>query len=107
MMLAIDQRVSTALQAEEGKLRMLSDELQKLLEGLAAMRVAQEIQDERRGKELKMLESNLALDLSAAREARQDAEGRAEQLCEQQIMELREEGIRGRLFQRHGLRESE
>lgn len=101
MIMALDQRVTTAMQAEESRLRMFADQMQKLLEGLEAMRVAGEIHDERKAKELRLLESSVTLDLNAARQARRDMEARVEQLGDQRMADLREEGLR-QLVPRNG-----
>lgn len=97
MVTALDQRVTHAVQAEEARLRMLGDQTQRLLEGLQAMRVAREIHDERRSKEIRMIENNLQLDLQNSRQARKEIEGRAEDIASARITELHDEMRRERL----------
>jgi len=97
MVAMLDQRVTHATQAEEARLRMLADQTQRLLEGLQAMRVAREIHEERRLKEIRMMENNLQLDLQSARQARKEIETRAEDLASSRIAELGDELRRERL----------
>lgn len=96
MVTALDQRVTHVHQAEDARIRMLEDQVQRLAEALQAMRVAREIHDERRLKEIRMIESNALLDLGNARQARQDLEFRSEELGSQRLQELREELARHR-----------
>lgn len=97
MVTMLDQRVTHATQAEESKLRMLADQTQRLVEGLQAMRVAREIHDERRLKEIRMIENSLQLDLQSARQARKEIENRAEELAATRLAELGDELRRERL----------
>merc|ERR1712048_103039 len=86
-------------QAEESRIRMLADQTQRLVEGLQAMRVAREIHEERRLKEIRMMENNLQLDLQNARQARKEIESRAEDLASSRLAELGDELRRERLAQ--------
>lgn len=97
MVTMLDQRVTHSTQAEESKLRMLADQMQRLNEGLQAMRVAREIHDERRLKEIRMIENSLQLDLQGARQARKEIENRAEELSAARLAELGDELRRERL----------
>jgi len=97
MVSMLDQRVTHATQAEESKLRMLGDQTQRLTEGLEAMKVAREIHEERRVKEVRMVENSLQLDLQSARQARKEIESRAEELAVARLAELAEELRRERL----------
>lgn len=97
MVTMLDQRVTHATQAEEARLRMLADQTQRLVEGLQAMRVAREIHEERRLKEIRMMENNLQLDLQSARQARKEIECRAEDLASNRLSELGDELRRERL----------
>eukprot|EP00401_Gymnodinium_catenatum_P018377 CAMPEP_0117555802 /NCGR_PEP_ID=MMETSP0784-20121206/51466_1 /TAXON_ID=39447 /ORGANISM="" /LENGTH=282 /DNA_ID=CAMNT_0005353027 /DNA_START=108 /DNA_END=956 /DNA_ORIENTATION=+ len=91
MVTSIDQRVTHVHQAEDARIRMLHDQAQRLIEGLQAMRVARDIHDERRVKELQMIESNVLLDLSNARQARSELEMRVEEIGNQRIAEYHQE----------------
>merc|ERR1719472_47187 len=93
----LDQRVTVATQAEEARLRMLTDQMQRLMESLQAMRVAREIHDERRLKEVRMIENSLQLDLQSARQARKEIESRAEDLAAARVAELGDELRRDRV----------
>mmetsp|Transcript_124282 Transcript_124282/g.264874 ORF Transcript_124282/g.264874 Transcript_124282/m.264874 type:complete len:245 (-) Transcript_124282:54-788(-) len=79
MVTLLDQRVTQVTQAEGARVRMLGDQTQRLLEGLQAMRVAREIHEERKLKELRMLESNVMLDLSKASQERRALGARIEE----------------------------
>lgn len=86
----LEEQVLHTTQTEEGKLRMLGDHAQRLAEALQAMRVAREIQDERHQKEMRMVESNVHLDLNGARQARHEEESRIEEAADTRLNELRE-----------------
>lgn len=91
MVSMLDQRVTHVTQADRARLRMLVDQTQRLLEGLQAMRVAREIHDERRLKELRIAETNALLDLSKAAQEREEMEARAEEVAAAVVAEQREE----------------
>jgi hypothetical protein len=76
---------------------MLTDQMQRLMESLQAMRVAREIHDERRLKEVRMIENSLQLDLQSARQARKEIESRAEDLAAARVAELGDELRRDRV----------
>jgi len=80
MVSTLDQRGTQATQAESARLRMLADQSQRLFEGLQAMRVAREIHDERRLKELRMMESTAMLDINKAAQERREIETRSEEV---------------------------
>jgi len=86
----IEEQVAHTTQTEESRLRMLGDHAQRLAEGLQALRVAREIQDERHQKEMRMVESNVHLDLNGARQARLEEEARIEEAADTRLNELRE-----------------
>lgn len=86
----LEEQVVHTTQADEGKLRMLGDHAQRVAEALQAMRVAREIQDERHQKEMRMVESNVHLDLNGARQARLEEEARIEEAADTRLNELRD-----------------
>lgn len=90
MVAALEQRVTQVSQAESARLRMLADHSQRLLENLHAMRVAREIQEERRHKELRMLEGNVTLDLHKAKEEREEMAARLEEKGARCLSEMKE-----------------
>lgn len=90
MLVQLDQRVIRAFEADEGKLIMFADETSRLLEGLQALRVSREIHEERRHKNIRMMESTVLLDLSRARQAQAEVEARCEQIINARLFELRE-----------------
>jgi len=91
----LDQRVQQATQADAARLRALLDESRRLLEGLEAMRAAREIHQERREKEMRLLETNAMLDLSRASQARGEMQAsvarRAETFARESLIGVREE----------------
>lgn len=89
MLALLDQRVTQMAHSEGARLRMVGDQVQRLMEGLQAMRVAREVQDERRLKEIRMLESNVMLDLRKAAEGRKEMEVRAGELSTHCLAEHR------------------
>lgn len=91
MVTLIDQRVTHVSQTEDARLRMLADQTQRQFEGLQAMRVAREIHEERRRKELRMIESNVMLDINNASQARAEIESKSGELSNQILAEHRQE----------------
>lgn len=91
MVTVIDQRVSHATQAEDSRVRMIQDQIQRLNEGLQALRVAREIHEERKLKEVRMVESNASTDLGKARQARSELEARVEESGNTKVQEVRED----------------
>lgn len=88
MLTLMDQKVSKVQQAEQSKLQMISEQTQRLVEGLQSMAVSREILDERKTKELRMIENSLALDLNVVRQARKDAEAKCDKVMENHVGEM-------------------
>lgn len=90
----MDQKVTEFIQADHTKVQMIKDHVHRLTESLSAMRMAREIHDERRHKELKMMENNVTLELHRAREDSKTSEAKVEErgrkLCIQLSQELKE-----------------
>eukprot|EP00747_Dinoflagellata_sp_TGD_P070277 gnl/TRDRNA2_/TRDRNA2_156520_c0_seq1.p1 gnl/TRDRNA2_/TRDRNA2_156520_c0~~gnl/TRDRNA2_/TRDRNA2_156520_c0_seq1.p1 ORF type:complete len:303 (-),score=72.79 gnl/TRDRNA2_/TRDRNA2_156520_c0_seq1:219-1085(-) len=103
LVVSLDQRVDHCTQSEESGLRILADQTERLLEALQAMKVAREISDERKLKEIRMIENNMLLDLNVVRQARQETEHRAVELAEARMRELREEVLREKLTSPAGI----
>jgi len=78
-LMVLEQRVASVTEGGDARIKLLSDHMQRLQEGLQAMRVAREIQNERRLKELKVVESSLMVDLEKLSESRYEAEARFEE----------------------------
>eukprot|EP00927_Polykrikos_kofoidii_P057672 TRINITY_DN51839_c0_g1_i1.p1 TRINITY_DN51839_c0_g1~~TRINITY_DN51839_c0_g1_i1.p1 ORF type:complete len:297 (+),score=62.22 TRINITY_DN51839_c0_g1_i1:132-1022(+) len=96
MILAIDQRTNHVAQAEDARIRMLADQTQRHLESLQALRVAREIQEERRRKEMRMVENNVMLDLNSAKQARAELESRIDDVSKQHVAAHQQELARQR-----------
>lgn len=69
-LMQLEQRVTQVCEVEFARTKVLSDQSQRLQEGLHAMRVAREIHEERRQKELKIVENGFLKDLEKATGAR-------------------------------------
>jgi len=91
MIASLDQRVTQITQAESSRIRMLVDHVSRLTEGLQAMRVAREIQEERRQKELRILENNAQQDFVKLKKDRRDLETRVQERGDRIIAQGREE----------------
>lgn len=100
MVVCIDTRVTQSSQAEGARARMLEDQARRLHEGLQAMRVAREIHDERRAKELQMLEQNIMLEIGKARDGKKKVEATCEDYSCERLRAHQEEILRSR--QQHG-----
>lgn len=94
----LDQRVQQVTQGDAARVRALVDQSRRLLEGLEAMRGAREIHQERREKELRLLETNTMLDLSRASQARGEMQvgvaRRAETYARESLGGVRDEQAR-------------
>merc|ERR1719158_135227 len=88
-MTLMDQKVAKAQQSDTTKFQMVSEQTQRLVEGLQSIAVSREILDERKTKELRMIENSIALDLNGVRQARKDGELKAEKAGETYMAELR------------------
>lgn len=87
----LEQRVTQLSEGETARLRMLADHSQRLAEGLQAMRVAREIQAERRHKELNVIEGNLLMDIEKVGRGKKDLESKCEEVSEMYVSQLRKE----------------
>jgi hypothetical protein len=61
---AVEDKVGRSAFADEAKIKNLKDHVNQLQETVAAERTSREILDERKTKELKLLENNFAMELS-------------------------------------------
>merc|ERR1711934_1016647 len=66
----LDDKLLRAQITEEEKLRPLNEQIERLMEELAAERLSREVMDERKTKEIKSVESSISLDLTAEKRAR-------------------------------------
>jgi len=97
-MTLMDQKVSKVQQAEQSKLQMISEQTQRLVEGLQSMAVSREILDERKTKEIRMIENSIALDLNVLRQARKDGEAKSDKAMQSHIEDMRSELQKVRLM---------
>merc|ERR1712228_800900 len=70
---------------------MLQDSKHRLLEGLNAIVVAREINDDRKNKEMKVLESNMLLEVNNSNKMRGEIEHNFEQITAQRMAQHRTE----------------
>jgi len=91
MVMVIDSRVSHATQAEDSRVRMMQDQIARLNEGLQALRVAREINEERKLKESRLVEGNFMMDLGKIQQARAELEAKSEEVSNARLAEIREE----------------
>ena len=68
---------------------MLKDQITRLHEELATERVSREILDERKAKELKLVESSVTLDLNVEKQARKGSESTVQKQIEDRCFQLR------------------
>eukprot|EP00930_Biecheleria_cincta_P003827 TRINITY_DN104738_c0_g1_i1.p1 TRINITY_DN104738_c0_g1~~TRINITY_DN104738_c0_g1_i1.p1 ORF type:complete len:353 (-),score=83.97 TRINITY_DN104738_c0_g1_i1:155-1213(-) len=69
-LMQLEQRVTQVCEGEVARTKVLADQSQRLQEGLHAMRVAREIHEERRQKEVKVVESGFLMDCERTTGAR-------------------------------------
>merc|ERR1711881_778648 len=82
-------KLSRNQMAEETKFKLLKDQITKLQEGLATERIAREILDERKAKELKLVENNVQLDLNVEKQNRKDNETKIQKHIDEKVFALR------------------
>ena len=70
-------------------LQLLKDQIGKLQEGMATEIIAREILDERKTKEIKLVENNIALELNVEKQSRKEIEQRITKKVEEKIYSLR------------------
>lgn len=96
----LDQRVTQLSRAESNRVRMNFDQMQRLMEGLQQVRIARDIQRERWQQELKLLEANVARELSNFKKERRDFETQTEEQSAR-LMQSRVEEIRHQSLETH------
>jgi len=87
----LEQRIGQITEGEGSRIQTLCEQAKRLQEGLHALRVSEEIQDERRQKELKVVESSMLSDLQKAASERQQAEQKHEESISSRLDECRVE----------------
>jgi len=86
---ALDEKLQRNALSEETKFKLLKDQITKLQEGLATERIAREILDERKSKELKLVENNVSLDLNVEKQNRKDNENKIQKQIDEKCFSLR------------------
>jgi len=90
----LEQRIVQVKEGESSRIQTLYEQAKRLDEGLQALRVSQEIHDERRKKELKMVESNVMSDVQKAASDRQDLERRLQESTDAVVGDCRAEFLK-------------
>merc|ERR1719336_3544437 len=93
----LDQRVTQVMQTESNRVRMYADQLQRFVEGLQQMRMAREIERERRQQTIKLLENKVTRELNNARKERVEfgtqVEERSARLLDERSQELKAQSL--------------
>ncbi|CAE7461215.1 unnamed protein product, partial [Symbiodinium pilosum] len=84
----LEQRVA---QGEHARIQLLYEQAKRLSEGLHALRVSEEIQDERRQKELKVVEGSFLSDVEKVASDREDLERRYQVAMDNIVEDCRSE----------------
>ncbi|CAE7563158.1 unnamed protein product [Symbiodinium necroappetens] len=87
----LEQRIGQTTEGEGSRIQTLCEQAKRLQEGLHALRVSEEIHDERRQKELKVVESSMLSDLQKAASERQQAEQKHEESISSRLDDCRVE----------------
>ncbi|GKT34383.1 Endoplasmic reticulum transmembrane helix translocase [Aduncisulcus paluster] len=90
----LDEKLSRSQLSEAAKLKLLKDQIGKLQEALATERVSREILDERKKKELGLVESSITLDLNVERQQRKDGEAKLMKSIEERVFAVRLELVK-------------
>jgi len=85
----LDERHTKNHLITEEKLKLLKDQINKLQEGMATEIVAREILDDRKNKEIKLVETNIALELNEEKQIRKEMEQRILKKGDEKVYSLR------------------
>lgn len=88
---SIETRLDTAGVNSDNKYKLLRDQLNRVAEGLGQERHMRETLDERKAKELKLVENNLRIDLNLLKQARKDTEGKVLKILDEKLYSIKVE----------------
>jgi hypothetical protein len=94
----LESRVQNSSISTEAKFKLLKDQITKLGETMASERVARELLDERKTKELKLVENNLNIDLNILKQSRKEHEGKVIKSLDEKLYALRLELAKEKKF---------
>ena len=86
---SVESKLENAALASENRFKLLKEQVGKLADQLGGERNSRELLDERKGKELKLIENNLQIDLSVLKQARKDYEVKATSILDDRVYKLR------------------
>mmetsp|Transcript_21702 Transcript_21702/g.39612 ORF Transcript_21702/g.39612 Transcript_21702/m.39612 type:complete len:251 (-) Transcript_21702:1719-2471(-) len=86
---SIETRLDTSGVNSDNKYKLLRDQLNRVSEGLTQERHMRETLDERKGKELKLVENNLRIDLNLLKQARKDTEGKVLKVLDEKLYAIK------------------
>jgi len=85
----LDDKITKNHQLSEEKFKIIKDQIGKLQEGMATEIIAREILEERKNKEIKLVENNIALELNVERQTRREMETRIAKKLDEKVYALR------------------
>lgn len=100
----LDSKVDSTTVTFDSKFKLLKEQLAKLNESLSQERTQRETLDERKSKELKLVENNLNIDLNLLKQGRKDYEAKVNKLLDEKLFNLRLELAKEKKNQRRSFR---
>lgn len=94
----LEGRVQNSSVSTEAKFKLLKDQISKLGETMSSERLARELLDEKKTKELKLVENNLLIDLNILKQSRKEHEGKVVKSLDEKLYGLRLELAKEKKF---------
>ncbi len=85
----LEEKLTKTTVAEETKLNGIKEQLGKLEDQISTNRAARDVLDERKTKELRLVESSITLDLGVEKQARKDSEAKILKAIDERCYTLR------------------
>lgn len=85
----LEDKVGKNQSVNDERFRLLKDQVAKLQEGIATEIIAREILDERKTKEIKLVENNINLELNVEKQNKREVEQRIAKKVDEKIYSLR------------------
>lgn len=81
----LDDRIRKSHQNDEATFKLFKEQILKLQEALSSQKVARELLDDKKAAELKMLDTNINLDINVERQERKEAESEINKMFEDKM----------------------
>ena len=86
---SFENKIDSSTQAFESKIKLIKDTIGNIGENVSSERMARELLDERKSKELKLSENNLNIELNLLKQSRKEYEIRVSKLLDERLFGLK------------------